>query len=108
VANIGRELRALSTGLAIGLAAAAVAREMEKPPEERTWHGKVAWIVPYDYRLPTLRRIRDTYWNPEDPHILTSQVFGVGWTVNLHALFHRLANMLCWCSGQQSTSTKSG
>jgi len=63
----------------------AIIQELRKPPEERTWHGKVADFVPYDFRMPTAGRIRNTYWNPEGP-ILTGKVFGVGWSPNLGAL----------------------
>lgn len=63
----------------------AVAQELRKAPEERTWQGKVADLVPYDFRRPTFDRLRSTYWNPEGP-ILPGKVFGVGWAVNLGAL----------------------
>ena len=42
--------------------------------------------VPYDFRFPTLRRLRERWWNPEDTRLFTPQVFGVGWSVNLHRL----------------------
>lgn len=63
----------------------AVVQELRKPPDERTWHGKVADFVPYDFRMPTLERIRATFWNPEGP-ILSSKVFGVGWAPNFGAI----------------------
>jgi hypothetical protein len=66
----------------------AVAQELRKPPEERTWNGKVAGFVPYEFRLPTIDRLRDTYWNP-DGAILTSKLWGVGWAINLGALKSR-------------------
>lgn len=62
----------------------AIVQEMRKPAEERTWHGKVADLVPYDFRMPTAERFRDTYWNPEGP-ILSSKVWGVGWAPNFGA-----------------------
>ena len=68
----------------------AVAQELSKPREERSWHGKVLSIVPYDFRLPTLERIRDCYWNQYETHLITPQFFGVGWGINLHALFENL------------------
>lgn len=68
---------------------AAVFQEMEKPREQRKWHGKVG-IVPYDFRVPTFERIRDAYWNPADPRILTPEPFGVGWAVNLPTLLLKL------------------
>jgi uncharacterized membrane protein len=39
--------------------------------------------VPYDFRVPTFRRVRERLWNPEDPRIFTPTVFGVGWALNL-------------------------
>jgi hypothetical protein len=63
----------------------AVIQELRKPPDERTWHGKVADIVPYDFRLPTIERVRTTYWNPEGP-VLSARVFGVGWAPNFGVL----------------------
>ncbi|HET9780141.1 MAG TPA: hypothetical protein VFR33_00040 [Candidatus Dormibacteraeota bacterium] len=63
---------------------AAVATELSKPAEERTWHGKVIGYVPYDFRPPTWDRIRDAYWNPESDRLFSDRVFGVGWAVNLY------------------------
>jgi hypothetical protein len=63
----------------------AVVQELNKPREERTWHGKVADFVPYDFRMPTWERVRTTYWNPEGP-IISGKVFGVGWAPNFGVL----------------------
>jgi hypothetical protein len=63
----------------------AVVKELQKPADERTWHGKVGDFVPYDFRMPTADRFRDTYWNPDGP-ILSGKVFGVGWAPNFGAL----------------------
>lgn len=71
------------------LATAAVAQELAKPEAERTWHGRVLG-VPYDFRWPTLERFRQSYWNPEDPRILTDRVIGVGWAINFAQLIPRL------------------
>jgi hypothetical protein len=65
------------------LVAAAVAQELRKPSSERTWHGRLAGFVPYDFRPPTVQRFKDAWWNPSDPRIFTDRVFGVGWSVNL-------------------------
>ena len=69
----------------------AIIRELRKPSEERTWHGKVADLVPYDFRMPTIGRVRSAYWNPEGS-ILSGKVFGVGWTLNLGALTRMAGN----------------
>src|SRR5690348_12935403 len=79
-----RNLRRLVRFLTFGLVVAAVATELSKPAEERTWHGKVGGVVPYDFRPPTWQRIRDAYWNPESDRLFSDRVFGVGWAVNLY------------------------
>jgi len=79
-----RNLRRLVRFLTFGLVVAAVATELSKPAEERTWQGRVGGVVPYDFRPPTWQRIRDAYWNPESDRLLSDRVFGVGWAVNLY------------------------
>ena len=69
------------------LVGAALYDQLRRPPEERTWHGRVAGVVPYDFRMPTIERLRDAYWNPQDPYVLTDRVFGVGWAVNLYRIY---------------------
>jgi Family of unknown function (DUF5808) len=68
------------------LVVAAVAQELRKPSSERTWHGRVAGFVPYDFRPPTLERFREAWWDPDNPQIFTDRVFGVGWAINLGRL----------------------
>jgi hypothetical protein len=63
------------------IGAVAIAQELRKPPYLRTWHGTVASLIPYDFRWPTVERIRNTYWNPEGP-LISGKVFGVGWAPN--------------------------
>ena len=63
--------------------AAAIYQELRKPPEARTWNGKVAGVVPYDFRIPTIDRVREAYWNPDSDQIFSEKVFGVGWAINL-------------------------
>ena len=79
-----RNIRRLFRIVTFGLVVAAVATELAKPAEERTWQGKVLDVVPYDFRPPTWQRIRDAYWNPESDHLFSDRVFGVGWAVNLY------------------------
>lgn len=69
---------------------AAIYQELKKPPAERTWHGKVAGFVPYDFRLPTIERIRAAYWDPDSDRIFTDRVIGVGWAVNIPVLIRKL------------------
>ena len=75
---------------AITLTMAAIFQELEKPEEEREWHGTIAKYVPYDFRLPTLEQLKETYWNPYDTRLFTQAAFGVGWAINLYALLERL------------------
>ena len=77
-----RGLRRLIRLVTFGLACAAVASELCRPADERTWHGVVAGFVPYDFRVPSIARFRERIWNPEGEHLVNPQVFGVGWTVN--------------------------
>ena len=62
---------------------AALYQELKKPDAERTWHGKVAGAIPYDFRVPTLERLRAAYWDPSSETVVSDRVFGVGWAVNL-------------------------
>jgi hypothetical protein len=71
------------------LAGAAVAKELDKPAEQREWHGEVAG-VPYDLRPPTAEKLRRSAWDPENPKLFVPHAFGVGWSVNLA----RVAGML--------------
>jgi hypothetical protein len=83
-------VRGLVTLAGIALLAAAVAQELQRPPAERRWNGRVLGVVPYDLRPPTLDRVRERLWNPESEQILAPEVFGVGWTVNLGAVAKKL------------------
>ena len=71
----------------------ALYQELKKPAEERTWHGKVAGVVPYDFRVPTIQRIREAYWAPDSDVLFTEQVVGVGWSVNLPVAMRRLSEI---------------
>ncbi|HEY8719285.1 hypothetical protein [Pengzhenrongella sp.] len=69
--------------LTFGLVVASVVKELRTPADERTWHGVVAGFVPYDFRMPSVARFRARMWDPEGEHLVSPQVFGVGWTVNV-------------------------
>lgn len=77
---------------AVTVTLAAICQELEKPAEERQWHGKVSFI-PYDFRLPTLERIKEAYWNPHDERVFTERVLGIGWAINFYALLENLRIM---------------
>ena len=78
--------------LAAVLAIAAVIKELRLPKEERTWHGALGGFVPYDFRMPTVEKIKRTFWNP-DGAIVVNSVFGVGWTINLGAIVAKLRSL---------------
>jgi hypothetical protein len=82
--RLGRLLRAAIFFLTL----AAVAQELNKPEDQRTWHGRIAG-VPYDFRFPTLKRFRNAYWNPDDERIFTDKVVGIGWAVNFSQVVAR-------------------
>src|SRR5690606_30836391 len=48
----------------VGAVLGALYTELRKAPEDRTWNGKLLGVVPYDFRLPTIERLRQSYWNP--------------------------------------------
>ena len=87
---------------AYALTAAAILKELRKPPSERQWRGDIIGI-PYDFRVPTLERVRNAYWNPNDPRVFTPNVFGLGWAINIPALERalvRLGRQVCGETGQ--------
>jgi hypothetical protein len=71
----------------------AIYQELKKPAAERTWHGKVAGIVPYDFRVPDLQRVREAYWNPDSDVLFTEKVIGVGWSVNLPVAMRKVSEI---------------
>jgi Family of unknown function (DUF5808) len=85
-----KTLKRLMSLVGIALAVTAVRQELKRPSEERTWQGTVCGVVPYDLRFPpTIARIRERWWNPDDSRLFTPHVFGVGWSVNLYRLTRR-------------------
>ena len=81
IGDLGWIIRTLGLAAIVG----AVVREMRLPPEERTWHGRLLGFVPYDFRIPTPRRLRDAFWNSRSDRLLSDQPFGVGWAINVPA-----------------------
>ncbi len=76
----------MTTLLAV-LVGAAVADQLRRPAGERTWQGKIVG-VPYDFRVPTVERVRNTFWNPNNPNLLVPHAFGIGWSINVYPLVH--------------------
>ncbi|WP_042368269.1 DUF5808 domain-containing protein [Streptacidiphilus neutrinimicus] len=85
----GRTINRVVLAAAIGVTAAAVAKELRRPAEERTWRGRIVGL-PYDFRPPTLARIRAEYWAPDNDALFTPHAFGVGYGVNLARLVRPL------------------
>ena len=75
--------------LAAALAIAAIIKELRLPKEQRTWNGMLAGFIPYDFRMPTVERIKSTFWNPDGP-VIVGRAFGVGWTINAGAVVGKL------------------
>ncbi len=76
----------------LALAATAVVKELRKPAGQREWTGHVG-PVPYDFRRPTLDRLRSRLWSPDAP-LVQAQPFGLGWTLNLGRLVAALRSRL--------------
>jgi hypothetical protein len=79
----------IAAAAAGALAGAAVVRELDKPAQERQWHGEIAG-VPYDFRPPTVDKLRRSAWDPDNPNTVVPPAFGVGWGIN----FARLASLV--------------
>ena len=85
-----RDFNRLLKLISLVLAVTAVVKELRTPAELRTWNGKVAGVVPYDFRLPTMDRLRQAYWNPRSPKVFTGRPLGVGWAINFPTALRRL------------------
>lgn len=40
--------------------------------------------VPYDFRRPTIEKVRQRFWCPEDNRVFSSMVSGWGYLINLY------------------------
>ena len=49
-----------------------------KEPKTGTFLG-----VPYDWRRPTAARLKQRWWNADDPRLFTPKTFGWGYDLNL-------------------------
>ena len=75
-------LDTLLMGAVGALVATSVIKELRRPAQDRTWRGTVAG-VPYDYRPPTVDRLRATWWAPEDERLVQPTAYGLGWDLNV-------------------------
>ncbi|SRR5258708_1867633 len=73
--------------LAASFVGAAIVEQLRMSPEERTWHGNIIG-VPYDFRMPTIEKIRANIWNENTSNILMPRAFGMGWDINFYPLFY--------------------
>ena len=83
---MGKKLKRRLVLLTVIVAVAAVLDQLRRPKDERTWHGAVLGLVPYDFRPPSYQRFKDAWWNPDDRRLFTPRALGVGWAVNLPRL----------------------
>ncbi len=44
--------------------------------------------IPYDWRRPTVARVRARWWNRNDPRLFTPRSFGWGYDLNLYWVTH--------------------
>lgn len=86
-------MRGIFRILTLAVIAGVIYQEARKEPGDERWHGKSLGFVPYDLRPPSLARIRETYWNPDDPRIFTGKVAGIGWGINLAAVAEKLRSL---------------
>jgi hypothetical protein len=78
--------RGLITLTGVALVGAAIVGELRLPPEQRSWHGVLFGRIPYDLRMPTVGRVVNTLWDPNNRQVLVPTAFGVGWSLNVAAL----------------------
>jgi hypothetical protein len=71
----------------------AILEQLSRDPKDRTWNGNVM-NVPYDFRPPTIDRVMERWWNPNDERLLTPHVFGVGWSINLYRLRREIMGLI--------------
>jgi hypothetical protein len=45
--------------------------------------------MPYDWRRPTIARVKARLWNPDGAHLFVPRAFGIGWDINFARLIHR-------------------
>ncbi len=83
-----KQNRTLGITVGLVLVGAAILDQMRLPADQRTWQGTLWGIIPYDFRVPTIERIRAKIWNKDTSRVLMPHIFGVGWSVNFYPLLH--------------------
>jgi len=59
-------------------------QNQDTPPDPQ---GRFAGL-PYDFRKPTVARVRSRMWNRDDPRLFTPKSFGWGYDINAYWLVH--------------------
>lgn len=77
------------TVIVLIIATVAIRRQLRLPKDERTWHGTVEVPVPFEFRRPTVERLKSSVWDPADDRLFVPMAFGVGWSVNVARLLGR-------------------
>ena len=90
--------------LTVAAVAGAIYKELRLPPEERTWHGRLLSVVPYDFRVPTPAKLIRAWWNPGSDTLVSETPFGVGWSINLAAVAGKVQQLRA--SGSSTTSRR--
>lgn len=65
----------------------AIREQLQMPKDQRTWHGTL-FNIPYDFRWPTMKRLREAFWNKDTARVLVPHAFGMGWTINFYPLIN--------------------
>ena len=82
--TLGDAMTILGLATLMGL---AIREQLQMSPEERTWHGTF-FNIPYDFRWPTIERLRETFWNKDTARVVVPTAFGMGWTINFYPLIN--------------------
>lgn len=63
-------------------------RPRAKHPRSMSKNGTFLGL-PYDWRRPTMARIKQRCWNPSEPRLFVPKAFGWGYSINFARLFGR-------------------
>jgi len=44
--------------------------------------------IPYDFRWPTIERLRETFWNKDTARVLVPHAFAMGGSINFYPLIN--------------------
>jgi len=89
MSRIFRSTNRLGKLIGVILVIAVLWKELRLSSDRRTWSGRLAGFIPYEFRVPTLDRVKASWWNPDDTRVFTPMVWGIGWSINLGRLARR-------------------